>query len=246
MSEGADVVDLGVIPTPGVAAIASERKVMGAVISASHNPFGDNGVKFLARGGIKLTDDVEDELEAVLTSILDGAHADRPVGAALGHGSADTGDASARYEAQLLASLDGRRLDGLSVVLDCAHGAAYAVAPRVFAAAGATVRVIHDAPDGVNINHNAGSTHPEQLQACVVETGADLGLAFDGDADRVMAVDAAGNIVDGDQILALCALDRRDRGVLRERHARRDRDGQSGSQDRHGEPRHPCRRDRRG
>lgn len=213
-SEGADVIDLGVIPTPGVAAIAAARNVRGAVISASHNPFADNGIKFLDRGGIKLTDDIERRLESELASILSGGHGNRPTGAALGRGSAEEAAAVAAYEAHLLASLEGRTLRGLSVVLDCAHGAASDIAPRVFEAAGAEVTVLHAEPDGVNINDGAGSTHPERVQALVVELGADLGLAFDGDADRVMAVDSEGNIVDGDQILALCSLDRRDRGLL--------------------------------
>ncbi len=214
MSEGADVVDLGVIPTPGVAAIAAFRDVRGAVISASHNPFADNGIKFLDRGGIKLSDEIEARLEADLASLLDDSGSDRPTGAALGHGSADEAGAFAFYEEQLLQSLEGRSLAGLHVVLDCAHGAAYEIAPRVFADAGAKVTVIHADPDGVNINDGAGSTHPELLQKAVVSEGADLGLAFDGDADRVMAVDAEGNIVDGDQILAMCSLDRRERGLL--------------------------------
>lgn len=214
MSEGADVVDLGVIPTPGVAAIAASRNVRGAVISASHNPFADNGIKFLDRGGIKLSDEIEARLEADLAALLDDSGSDRPTGAALGHGSADEAGALAFYEEQLLRSLEGRSLAGLHVVLDCAHGAAYEIAPRVFADAGAQVTVIHADPDGVNINDGAGSTHPELLQKAVVSEGADLGLAFDGDADRVMAVDAEGNIVDGDQILAMCSLDRRERGLL--------------------------------
>ncbi len=212
-SEGADVVDLGVIPTPGVASLAAAQDSMGAVLSASHNPFADNGVKFLARGGVKLTDDIERDLESALASVLNGSASPRPTGDGVGHASRD-GEASGWYERQLVASLEGRSLAGLRVVLDCAHGAAFAIAPHVFRAAGAEVSVIHDAPNGININADAGSTHPQALQRIVVDTGADLGLAFDGDADRVMAVDAAGAIVDGDQILAVCALDRRDRGRL--------------------------------
>lgn len=212
-SEGAEVVDLGVIPTPGVASIAAEHNAMGAVISASHNPFADNGVKFLARGGVKLTDEVERALEAHLASVLSGAVAPRPTGDGVGHASIDH-EWGLEYEAQLLASVEGRSLAGLHVVLDCAHGAAFEIAPRVFRAAGAQVEVIHAEPDGVNINADAGSTHPEALQERVVAAGADIGLAFDGDADRVMAVDGTGAIVDGDQILAICALDRRGRGRL--------------------------------
>jgi phosphoglucosamine mutase len=210
-AEGATVVDLGVIPTPGVAAIAVARDCMGAVLSASHNPYQDNGVKFLARGGLKLTDAVEDELEAELATLL-AAHED--VAAQPVEVTADAGAVSL-YESLLLQSIDGRRLDGLKVVLDCAHGAAFAIAPQVFADAGASVVVMNNEPTGVNINDGCGSTHPEGLQAAVVREGADLGLAFDGDADRVLAVDAAGNMVDGDHILAICALDRHERGALR-------------------------------
>ncbi|MDP1793269.1 MAG: phosphoglucosamine mutase [Acidimicrobiales bacterium] len=213
-SEGASVVDLGVIPTPGVASIAAAQGSAGAVISASHNPFADNGVKFLARGGVKLSDEIESALEAELAAILNTTGGPRLTGDAVGRATTDDGEAAGWYERQLLASIEGRTLSGLRVVLDCAHGAAYAIAPRVFEAAGAKVSVLHAEPDGVNINDGAGSTHPETLQATVVAEGADLGLAFDGDADRVMAVDHEGNIVDGDQILALCALDRRDRGLL--------------------------------
>ncbi len=214
-SEGAAVVDLGVIPTPGVACLAAARQYPGAVISASHNPYTDNGVKFFARGGLKLTDDVERRLEAELTSVLaSGGNEIRRVGNDVGVLSFNGADALASYERHLHASLEGRRLDGLSVVLDCANGAASAVAPRVFEAAGASVAVLHAAPTGVNINDGCGSTHPESLQAEVVRLGADIGLAFDGDADRVLAVDAEGALVDGDHILAICALDRRARSRL--------------------------------
>jgi phosphoglucosamine mutase len=214
-SEGAAVVDLGVIPTPGVAFLAASQQQLGAVISASHNPFQDNGVKFFARGGVKLTDGAERRLEAELTSVLaSGTSGVRPVGDSVGRVTIDSGDAVAAYEQHLLSSLDGRRLDGISLVLDCANGAASAIAPRVFEAAGARVSVLNAAPDGVNINDGCGSTHPAALQAEVVRAGADAGLAFDGDADRVLAVDAAGNLVDGDHILAVCALDRRERGRL--------------------------------
>jgi phosphoglucosamine mutase len=209
VAEGAHVVDLGVIPTPGVACVCAARNTPGAVLSASHNPYQDNGVKFLSAGGIKLTDEIEERLEAVLSEVVmnhptipDDSSQERDEGAV------------AEYEASLLASLEGRRLDGLSVVLDCANGAASAIAPRVFAAAGANVHVLHAAPNGQNINDACGSTHPESLQAEVVRVGADVGLAFDGDADRLLAVDAGGNLIDGDHILAVCALDRRERGVL--------------------------------
>ena len=214
-SEGATVVDLGVIPTPGVAAIAAASDCGGAMVSASHNPFSDNGVKFFARGGLKLSDLVEQQLEDEMAALLaSAASGDRPTAAAVGRVTVDDGSAIDAYEAQLLASLEGRRLDGLSVVLDCANGAAFATAPKVFAAAGASVVVLNDAPNGVNINDACGSTHPEALQVAVVREGADIGLAFDGDADRVLAVDATGHLVDGDHILAVCAIDRRERGRL--------------------------------
>jgi phosphoglucosamine mutase len=208
-SEGARAVDLGVIPTAGVACLAAARDCAGAVLSASHNPFADNGVKFFARGGLKLRDDVERQLESELASVLtNSGHDARPTGNDVGHLSVDDGASLAWYESQVLSSLEGRRLDGLSVVLDCANGASSGIAQRVFEAAGATVSVLHASPNGVNINDACGSTHPASLQAEVVRVGADAGLAFDGDADRVLAVDAAGNLVDGDHILAICALDR--------------------------------------
>jgi phosphoglucosamine mutase len=207
--EGARVVDLGVIPTPGVACVCAARNAPGAVLSASHNPYQDNGVKFLAPGGIKLTDEIEERLEALLPDLVLSTEEDLQQTSP----KADEG-AVAEYEASLLASLEGRRLDGLSVVLDCANGAASAIAPRVFAVAGATVHVLHASPNGTNINDGCGSTHPESLQAEVVRVGADVGLAFDGDADRLLAVDADGNLIDGDHILAVCALDRRERGLL--------------------------------
>jgi phosphoglucosamine mutase len=183
------------------------------VISASHNPFPDNGIKFFAPGGAKLDDALEARLEAELDRFIAGGHeAVVPTGDGVGRSAAvPAGD---RYGDALVATLEGRRLDGIRVVLDCAHGAAFEVAPRAVALAGATVEVIGDRPDGCNINDGVGSTHPQALQREVVARGADAGLAFDGDADRVLAVDGKGNLVDGDQIIAMCALDRRGRGLL--------------------------------
>lgn len=216
-SEGATVIDLGVVPTPCVAALAVERDCMGAVVSASHNPFQDNGIKFLSRGGEKLTDAIEEKLEAELSAVLaSAAKGERPVAHDVGAVSEDHTESVRLYERQLLSTIEGRDLSGLSVVLDCAHGASFAIAPVVFAAAGAKVTVLNNAPDGVNINAECGSTHPEGLQVAVVREGADLGLAFDGDADRVLAVDAAGQMIDGDHILAICALDRKERGLLKD------------------------------
>jgi phosphoglucosamine mutase len=214
-SEGADVVDLGVLPTPGVAHLASSSKVPAAMISASHNPFSDNGIKLFAAGGRKLADDVEAAIEAELLQV--GAHIDgrsRPEGGALGTVHADP-DAVHSYRDHLVAhGIEGRRLDGLRVVVDTANGAAAGLAVEVLSAAGAAVLAIHDEPDGVNINADCGSTHPQDLQAAVVAHGADAGLAFDGDADRVLAVDSDGELVDGDQIIGICAIDLHERGLL--------------------------------
>ena len=212
-TEGADVVDLGVLPTPGVAWLSAADKQPAAMISASHNPFPDNGVKFFLAGGRKLSDEVEAQLEAELDRLIaDPQESPRRTGSALGR--LLPGGGMERYEAALAATVGAGSLEGLSVVLDCAHGAASAVAPEVLRSLGARVAVIHDTPDGVNINHGSGSTHPEELQRQVLAGGADVGLAFDGDADRVLAVDSAGVLVDGDQLIAICALDRRDRGRL--------------------------------
>ncbi|MDP9387574.1 MAG: phosphoglucosamine mutase, partial [Actinomycetota bacterium] len=213
-SEGADVVDLGVLPTPGVAFVGAVRRVPGAVVSASHNPFPDNGVKLFAAGGRKLSDAEEADLESELEVVVAG-DGGRPTGTGVGALVADPG-ASDGYVDHLVGALEGRSLEGLSVVLDCGHGAAWAVAPEVVRAAGARVAaVMGAAPDGTNINAGCGSTDLRPLQAAVAEHGADVGLAFDGDADRVLAVDGAGGVVDGDHILALCALDLQRRGRLR-------------------------------
>ncbi len=208
-SEGADVVDLGVIPTPGVAWLSATDRRPAAVISASHNPFPDNGVKFFMPGGRKLSDEVETRLEAELDGLIVGPKETqaRATGPTIGRLSAQ--DATARYVEAVMATIDGRRLDGLPVVIDCANGAAWQTAPAVLSGLGADIVVLNDAPDGLNINDACGSTHPEALQREVVARGAAVGLAFDGDADRVLAVDAAGGVVDGDQLIAICALDRR-------------------------------------
>ena len=207
-TEGADVIDLGVLPTPGVATVAAARAVPGAVISASHNPYGDNGIKLFSLFGTKLPVEVENEIERELAELLADPERPpaRPTGLGVGRLSADP-EAAETYVAHLVGTLDGRRLDGLRVVVDCANGAASAIAPRVLAEVGASVTALHDAPDGVNINDGCGSTDPSELAHAVVTSGADLGLALDGDADRVIAVDSAGDIVDGDVLLALFALD---------------------------------------
>jgi phosphoglucosamine mutase len=214
-TEGVEVVDLGVVPTPGVAHLSAEDHVPAAMISASHNPFGDNGIKLFTAGGSKLTDEVEGRLELELTALsTQGDPRPRPSGAEVGTISADHG-AIDRYRRHLTDEvIEPGSLAGLKVVLDAANGAAAELATGVFEALGATVLAIHVEPDGININEACGSTHPEGLQAAVVAHGADVGLAFDGDADRVLAADATGKLVDGDEIIAICAIDRHERGTL--------------------------------
>jgi len=207
-SAGVDVMDAGVMPTPAIAfLIADSGADLGVMLSASHNAMPDNGIKFFARGGHKLADELEDAIEARLNEPWD-----RPIGSDVGRVRALT-DGPARYIAHLLAALP-QRLDGLHVVVDAAHGAASVVAPEAFRQAGARVTVIGGEPDGLNINDGYGSTHLEKLQKAVVEAGADCGIALDGDADRCLAVDARGMDVDGDQIMAILSLAMRERGVL--------------------------------
>jgi len=207
-SAGVDVLDAGVMPTPAIAfLIADSGADLGVMLSASHNAMPDNGIKFFARGGHKLADELEDAIEARLNEPWD-----RPTGSDVGR-VRPLADGPARYIAHLLGALP-HRLDGLHVVLDAAHGAASIVAPEAFRQAGAKVTVIGCEPDGLNINDGYGSTHLEKLQKAVVEAGADCGIALDGDADRCLAVDARGADVDGDQIMAILSLALRERGEL--------------------------------
>jgi phosphoglucosamine mutase len=207
-SSGVDVRRVGVLPTPGVAYLTGAMDAdFGVMLSASHNPMPDNGIKFFARGGLKLDDDVEDAIEAAMES-----SAVLPTGAAVGR-VIDEVDPVSRYVAHLTSTVD-HSLAGLRVVLDCAEGAASVAAPQAFIEAGAQVVAIHDMPNGVNINHHCGSTHLESLRKTVVAEGADAGFAFDGDADRCLAVDASGEVVDGDQLLAILALTMREAGSL--------------------------------
>ena len=214
-AEGAEVADVGVLPTPGVAFLSQSERAPAAVISASHNPFADNGIKLFAAGGRKLTDEVEGRIEAGLLEAAGGSARDRlRSGADLGT-VASVGGAADRYADHLVATLEGRELAGLRIVLDTANGAAAWVGPAVLGRLGCTVVAgLGAAPDGVNINDGCGSTHLGPLAEAVVATGADLGLALDGDADRCLAVDHRGELVDGDQLLALLALDLRRRGRL--------------------------------
>jgi phosphoglucosamine mutase len=212
-AEGMNVVDLGVLPTPAVAHASSSANAPAAMISASHNAFQDNGIKFFLAGGRKLPDDVEARIEAELDSLLVAQTCKPLTGGDLGNFKRSDAEHSA-YEESLVGALEGRRLDGLRVVLDCANGATSRSAPEVFRRLGAIVTALHDTPDGVNINESCGSTHPQSLQAAVLQHGADVGFAFDGDADRMLAVDNSGALVDGDQLMAMTALDMRDRGLL--------------------------------
>lgn len=208
-ASGVDVILVGILPTPAVAYLTGAYgAALGVMISASHNPMPDNGIKIFAAGGHKLDDDVEDRIEA---SIAAGPTR-RPTGAGIGRVDVAF-DATSRYLAHLASALDSR-LDGLTVVVDCAHGAASTVAPDAYRAAGATVIAINAEPDGLNINDGCGSTHLEVLQRAVVEHGADIGLAHDGDADRCLAVDATGAVVDGDAIMTVLAIGMRESGEL--------------------------------
>lgn len=208
-SAGVDVIDVGVLPTPAVAYLTAHIGVdLGVVLSASHNPMPDNGIKFLARGGHKLDDELEDAIEAQL-----GSSWQRPVGADVGRIKIDGGRAGAQYVEHLVATVT-TPLDGLRIAVDCANGAASEVGPQALREAGADVVVINASPDGRNINEKCGSTHPEQLQAATVASGADLGVAFDGDADRCLAVDHRGVLVDGDQIMGTLALSMHEAGTL--------------------------------
>ena len=209
-SSGVDVLDAGVIPTPAAAfLIASIDADFGVMVSASHNPAPDNGIKFFASGGTKLPDEVEDRIEASLTG-----EKLTPIGGEVGR-IRRFADAEDRYIVHLLGTLQ-QRLEGIHVVLDCAHGAAAGVSPDVFAGAGAQVTVIGADPDGVNINDGVGSTHLDNLAAAVLEHGADVGIAHDGDADRCLAVDHLGRVVDGDQIMAILAVSMKKRGLLKQ------------------------------
>ena len=214
-STGLDVQLVGVIPTPGAAFLTDHLDAdLGVMLSASHNPMPDNGIKFFARGGTKLDDAIEDRIESELANTAAGS-ADRPTGADIGRVRI-LRNAAEPYAAHLLATV-GHSLSGLRVVLDCANGAASMIGPQVLSAAGAEVLAIHAEPDGLNINVECGSTHLESVIAEVRRHGFDLGIAVDGDADRCLAVDATGSVVDGDHVLALLGIALHDRGRLADR-----------------------------
>jgi phosphoglucosamine mutase len=205
---GVQARSLRVVPTPAVAWLSAADGVAAAMISASHNSYTDNGIKLFAPGGAKLSDLTQSRIQHDLDRrdpiVAPGTPA--PI--------IDCRADLVRYRDAVVASLEGRDLRGLRIVVDCANGSNSEIAPTVLAAVGADIEVIHDAPDGRNINDHCGSTYPDDLQRTVVERKADLGLAFDGDADRVLAVDHRGQLVDGDHIIAICAIDRHARGVL--------------------------------
>ncbi|WP_234709436.1 phosphoglucosamine mutase [Mycolicibacterium conceptionense] len=208
-SEGVDVLRVGVLPTPAVAYLTSAYDAdFGVMISASHNPMPDNGIKIFGPGGHKLDDAAEDRIE----ELVNGGPGLRPTGAGIGR-VLDADDALDRYLRHVSKAVT-TRLDGLTVVVDCANGAASTAAPQAYRAAGANVIAINAEPNGLNINDGCGSTHMEVLQAAVVEHGADLGLAHDGDADRCLAVDAAGRVIDGDAIMVVLALAMQEAGEL--------------------------------
>ncbi|MDO4791797.1 MAG: phosphoglucosamine mutase [Buchananella hordeovulneris] len=209
-SGGVDVTRVGIVPTPAVAFLTASQDVdLGVVISASHNPMQDNGIKFIARSGYKLDDAVEDQLEALL-----GKPWDRPTGGGVGDIHRDVSRADHAYVEHLVRAVGSKSLRGLRIAVDCANGAASQVGPWALREAGADVVVMNASPDGENINKSCGSTHPEQLQAVTVASGADFGVAYDGDADRCLAVDATGKLVDGDQIMGLLAMGMKEEGTL--------------------------------
>jgi phosphoglucosamine mutase len=210
-SAGVDALLLGVAPTPAVAWACADTDVPGAAISASHNPFADNGIKLFAAGGRKLPDELETAIEGELLAGDDASV--RPIGEAIGT-PVPIPDHVDAWAAAVVGTLEGRRLDGMRVVVDCANGAAAVAAPEILEMLGAEVHVLHARPDGTNINDRCGATHPDDVRRAVVDLQADVGLALDGDADRCIAVDGTGAIVDGDRTLAVLAVDRHGRRAL--------------------------------
>ncbi len=213
-SVGVDVVLVGPMPTPGIAFVTRSLRVdAGIVISASHNPYDDNGIKFFSSDGFKLPDSIENEIErAVFSKNLRNI---RPEGAGIGKAHR-IDDAAGRYIEYVKSTFPkGKTLEGLKIVVDCANGAAYKITPYVLSELGADVIAINDKPDGKNINANCGSTHPEIIQKAVLEHKADIGISHDGDGDRAILCDEKGEIVDGDKIMAICALDMKKRGRLK-------------------------------
>lgn len=213
-SAGGIATVIGVIPTPGVAYLTKKLHAKaGIVISASHNPFQDNGIKFFGGDGYKLPDAVEDELENIVRQIENEDNLPRPTGKAVGH-IEYRDDLVRQYEDFLMTTTD-EHFEGLKIVLDCANGAASDIMPKVLRRFGAEVKVIHALPNGININDGCGSTHLESLKKAVVENNADFGIAHDGDADRCLCVDEKGEVIDGDHILVMCAAEMKKAGTLK-------------------------------
>ena len=208
-SMGADVVCAGVIPTPGVSYLVQKLQMdAGVVISASHNPVQYNGIKFFDASGMKLPDELEDEIQLAMDAQVEYI----PTGADVGTCTRDAGLIDVYRE--FLAANAGRSLSGMTIALDCANGASSPIAKDLFEGLGATVHVIHNTPNGTNINDHCGSTHPEHLVQLVKDTGADIGLSFDGDADRLIACDETGNLMDGDVVMGILAIDLKQKGKL--------------------------------
>lgn len=212
-ASGLDVELMGVVPTPAVAVASAELQAQGVMISASHNPFADNGIKLFAPGGAKLDDATEARIEQSMHQHLLGSTTP-PAALGADIGVVEPSQSIETWSSAVLGSVEGRSFEHRHVVLDCAHGSASVLGPHVFQTLGANVTVIGASPDGMNINADAGSTHPAALQQRVLDEGADLGLAFDGDADRLIAVDETGALVDGDHILGILANDWKSAGKL--------------------------------
>jgi phosphoglucosamine mutase len=212
-AEGADAVLVGVVPTPAVAAVSARDQITGVMISASHNPFADNGIKLFAPGGRKLSDAEQARVEAAIAELGGPGPHVGPVGRGVGVVT-DDDTAVESYLELVTAALEGRSLAGLRIVVDCANGSNAVIAPTLLARLGVEAVVLAAEPDGLNINEACGSTSTDVLAARVVAEGAQLGIAFDGDADRLLAVDHTGTVVDGDRIIALCAADLHERGRL--------------------------------
>ncbi len=212
-SAGAEAVCVGVVPTPAVAYLTRHYKAdAGVVISASHNPVEYNGIKFFNEKGYKLPDEVEDKIEEIVKNNCDKVPS--PTGGDLGRKTVV--DSAGRDYIDFLKSIFNTNLSGLKIAVDCAQGASYAIAPKLFTELGAEVLAIYNDPDGKNINKECGSTHPMHLKQFVVENGCDIGLAFDGDADRLIAIDEKGNIVNGDFTIAICASFMKEKGMLKD------------------------------
>ena len=213
-SAGGVAVIIGIIPTPAIAYLVRKLKATaGIVISASHNPFQDNGIKFFGGDGYKLPDAVEDELEAIVHRLEKGDDMDRPTGKKIGR--VEYRDDLLNQYVDFLCTTCEEHFDGMKIVLDCANGAAYEAMPMVLRRLGADLKVIHALPNGVNINDGCGSTHLESLQKAVLENHADFGIAHDGDADRCLCVDEKGQLIDGDHILVMCAMEMMKEGRLK-------------------------------